>query len=58
MDSVSIILMTNTETLCCFFAVVADLAVLLLGNLSPAGLHKNISKGTNEKSNPEFTGVL
>lgn len=57
-DSVSIILMTNSEMLYCLFAAVADLTVLLLGNLSPAGLHKIISKGTNKKSNPEFTGVL
>lgn len=58
MDSVSIILMTNAERLCYFFAAVADLTVLLLGNLSPAGLHKIISEGTNKKSNPEFTGVV
>lgn len=55
---VSFSLKTNTETPYYFFAAVADLTVLLLGNLSPAGLHKIISKGTNKKSSPEFTGVL
>jgi len=50
--------MTNPETPYKFFAAFADLTVLLLGNLSPAELHKIVSKGTNKKSNPEFTGVL
>lgn len=58
LQEVCFTLLTNTETPCYFFAAVTDLAVLLLRNLSAAGLHQILPKGTNKESNPEFTGVL